>query len=102
MAHSRRNESQRPPGEEPAEEQRAAEKWLEIASDDGALRDRCICIPEALDLGHAGLRNECWQPLGQRTRRSRRPRRRRTILHAARPSAPAEARFAPSHSEFLD
>lgn len=102
MAHSRRKESQRPLAEELAEELRAAAKRVEIASDDEALRDRCIAIPEALDLGHARLRNECWGPLGQRTRRSRRLRHRRTILHATRPSEAAEARFAPSQSEFLD
>ena len=102
MPHSRRNESQRPLAEDLAQEQRVAEKRLEIASDDEALRDRCIPIPDTLDLGHARLRNECWGPLGQRPRRSRGSRHRRTILHATRPSEPAEARFAPSEGEFLE
>ena len=102
MAHSTRKESQRPLAEELAEELCAAAKRLEIAGDDGALPDRHVAMPESLDLGHARLRNACWGPLKKRTRGLRRRRHRRTILHTARPSAPAEARFAPSQSEFLD
>ena len=99
MAHSKPNEPQRPLAGELAEELCAAPKRLEIASDDGALPDRHITIPEALDLGHARLRNECWSAL---RKRSRRRARRRTLLHLVRPSEAADARFISAYSEFIE
>ena len=69
-----------------------------------------------VNLGHAGLRNECWPgtsalvsstgrsgPAAPRrlTRRLQRPPRQRTPLHRSRPSPPAEARFIPDNHEFL-
>jgi hypothetical protein len=72
--------------------------------------------PDSLDLGHAGVRNECWSGAsGMRSETSRtgsagprlatqrlpRPPRRRTPLHCLRPSQQAEARFTPDYREFL-
>jgi len=66
---------------------------------------------DTLNLGHAGLRNECWPdtsamvsstsrngPAAPRraTLRLRRPPRKRTPLHRSRPSQRAEARFIPT------
>ena len=63
---------------------------------------------DTLNLGHAGLRNECWSgtsaivsstsrsgPAAPRraTPRLRHPPRKRTPLHQSRPSQRAEARF---------
>jgi hypothetical protein len=71
---------------------------------------------DTLNLGHAGLRNECWPgtsapvsstsrggPAAPRraTRRLRRPPRQRTPLHRSRPSQRAEARFIPDNHEIL-
>jgi len=71
---------------------------------------------ETLNLGHAGLRNECWSGAsgtGSGSRRGdsvasrlaagrlRRPPRSRTPLHWVRPSQAAEARFTPDNREFL-
>jgi hypothetical protein len=59
--------------------------------------------PDTLNLGHAGLRNECWSGTsamvsstfrtGLAAPRLRRPPRKRTPLHQSRPSQRAEARF---------
>jgi hypothetical protein len=71
---------------------------------------------DALNLGHAGLRNECWPgtsamksctaPNGPvaapcPTLRLQRSPRKRTPLHRSRPSHRAEARFVPDSSEIL-
>jgi hypothetical protein len=71
---------------------------------------------DTLNLGHAGLRNECWPgtsamlssahrsgPAAPRhaTPRLRRPPRKRTPLHRSRPSQCAEARFIPDNREIL-
>jgi hypothetical protein len=71
---------------------------------------------ETLNLGHAGLRNECWPgtsamvsstsrsgPAAPRraTLRLRRRSRKCTPLHRPRPSQRAEARFIPDNREIL-
>jgi hypothetical protein len=71
---------------------------------------------DTLNLGHAGLRNECWSRVGGMglgssrsefaapqfaTQRLRGPRRRRTQLHLSRPAQRAEARFTPDNREIL-
>jgi hypothetical protein len=71
---------------------------------------------DTLNLGHAGLRNECWpgtSAMVSSTCRSgpaaprratlclRRPPRKRTPLHRLRPSQRAEARFIPDNREIL-
>ena len=71
---------------------------------------------DTLNLGHAGLRNECWSGANGRgvgsyrsefaapqfaTQRLRGPRRRRTQLHHSRPPHRAEARFTPDNREIL-
>ena len=71
---------------------------------------------ESLNLGHAGLRNECWSgtrgmvsdmlrsgSAGTRlaTQRARGPRRTHTQLHHSRPPHSAEARFTPDNRENL-
>ena len=74
-------------------------------------------IPEeTLNLGHAGLRSECWPGTGvpgsvsghsasaaarYPARRLRRPARKRTPLHRAKPSQAAEARFTSEDYEFI-
>jgi hypothetical protein len=55
---------------------------------------------ETLNIGHAGLRSECWAALRQATLRLRRPARKRTPLHCSRPSQVAEARFTLNGYEF--
>jgi hypothetical protein len=71
---------------------------------------------ESLNLGHAGLRSECW-PSASDTRAShrncgswparsaalrlQRPPRQRTPRHRMRPSRRAEARFISDDYEFL-
>jgi len=69
---------------------------------------------DTLELGHAGLRKECWpgtSAMVSSTARSgpaaprpvalrlRRPPRKRTPLHRSRPSRRAEARFIPDNRE---
>lgn len=57
---------------------------------------------DTLNLGHAGLRTECWPGTPRlATLRLRRPPRRRTPLHRWRPSDGAEARFTPNNSGIL-
>lgn len=55
---------------------------------------------ETLNIGHAGLRNECWAALRQAALRLQRPARKRTPLHCSRPSQVAEARFTSDGYEF--
>ena len=71
---------------------------------------------DTLNLGHAGLRNECWPGTSamvsgtsssgaaaprRATLRLRRPPRKRTPLHRSRPSQRAEARIIPDNREIL-
>jgi hypothetical protein len=71
---------------------------------------------ETLNLGHAGLRSECWPGTGvpgsgsghsvsaaprYPALRLRRPARKRTPLHRVRPSQAAEARFTSEDYEFI-
>ena len=58
---------------------------------------RSVVAQETLNIGHAGLRSECWAAL---TPRSRRPARKRTPLHCSRPPQVAEARFTSDGYEF--
>lgn len=62
--------------------------------------DRSVPAPETLNVGHAGLRCECWAALRPATARFRRPARKRTPLHCSRPSQVAEARFTSDGYEF--
>ena len=62
--------------------------------------NRSVPAQETLDIGHAGLRSECWTALGQAKLRWRRPARKRTRLHCSRPSQVAEARFTSDGYEF--
>jgi hypothetical protein len=62
---------------------------------------RSVPAQETLNIGHAGLRNECWAALRQATLRLRRPARKRTPLHCSRPSQVAEARFTSDGYEFI-
>jgi hypothetical protein len=59
---------------------------------------RSIPAPKTLNIGHAGLRSECWAAL---TPRSRRSARKHLPLHRSRPSQVAEARFTSDVYEFL-
>jgi hypothetical protein len=61
---------------------------------------RSVPAQETLNIGHAGLRSECWGALQQATRRLRRLPRKRTPLHCSRPSHVAEARFTSEAYEF--
>jgi hypothetical protein len=79
--------------------------------------DRSGAAQETLNIGHACLRSECWPGTSaagwgsccsesvapRRTRpRLRRPARKRTPLHCARPSQVAEARFTSQHYELTE
>lgn len=99
MAQSRRNDIQR---ETPTDLERVPNDRQQIAVDNEGLFDGFGPVLESLDLGHAGLRSECWAALRQRTLRLPRSARQRTPLHLARPSAPAEARFTPLQGEFIE
>lgn len=61
---------------------------------------RSVPAQDTLNIGHAGLRSECWAALRQATLRLRRPARKRTPLHCSRPSQVAEARFTSDGYEF--
>ena len=83
-------------------------------SEDGPIAEGAAL--ESLNLGHAGLRNECWSRVGGKgwgssrsefaapqfaTQRLRGPRRRRTQLYHSRPPYRAEARFTADNPEIL-
>jgi hypothetical protein len=113
MARSTRNDAQRQ--SVPRVEQGLRDlAELAVCEEDSIVESRPA--PDILDLGHAGLRNECWSgasgtvsdtlrtgSAGPRraTQRLRRPPRRRTRLHFSRPSQEAEARFTPDNREIL-
>jgi hypothetical protein len=61
---------------------------------------RSVPAQETLNIGHAGLRNECWAALRQAALRLQRPARKRTPLHCSRPSQVAEACFTSDGYEF--
>jgi hypothetical protein len=88
----------------------------EITISEAAPGSEFAAIFEALNLGHAGRRIECWAGVGgmasggyragsvalrPATRRSRRLPRSRKLLHCVRPSQSAEARFTTDDCEFL-
>jgi hypothetical protein len=87
-----------------------------LAVPEGIPSDELEAAVEGLNLGHAGLRNECWScvsgmQLGSYRRQTAAPRlatlrlrrapRCRTPLHSVKPSQAAEARFTPDDPEFL-
>jgi len=113
VARSTRNDPQRPSAPR-------VEQGLRVAAEPAAREEESLVelgpAPESLNLGHAGLRNECWPgtsamvsstcrsgPAAPRraTLRRRRPPRKRTPLHGSRPSQRAEARFIPDNREIL-
>ena len=111
MARSRRNETNRLTASV-----EAGPDLTEITVSEATPNGQSGAAFEALNLGHAGLQNECWS--GARTigvgsyrgdsvaaplvtRRLRRPPRCRTPLHCVRPSQTAEARFTSDAFEFL-
>jgi hypothetical protein len=113
MARSTRNDAQRrsAPKVKPA-----LSDVVEAAGSEGDPIGESGVALESLNLGHAGLRNECWSGASGRgvgcsrsefaapqfsMQRLRRPRRRRTRLHHSRPSRSAEARFTPENCEIL-
>src|SRR4029077_9121684 len=89
---------------------------VELAgSEDGLIGESAAAL-DSLNLGDAGLRNECWSGASGRglgssrsefaapqfaTQRLRGPRRRRTQLHLSRPAQRAETRFTPDIREIL-
>jgi hypothetical protein len=74
----------------------------EIAQPQDRPFGRSVPTQETLNIGHAGLRSECWAALRQATLRLRRPARKRTPLHCSRPSQVAEARFTSQDYEFTE
>jgi hypothetical protein len=79
---------------------------------------RSEAAEDALNIGHACLRSECWPsanatacgarcsewmaPRQARRGLHRRPARKRTPLHCARPQHAAEARFTAQAYEFIE
>jgi hypothetical protein len=113
MARSTRNDAQRQltPTVEPG----LPDRVERAESQDGLIVESGAAL-ESLNLGHAGLRKECWAgasvmglgnsrsetaALRLATQRLRRPPRKRTQLHCSRPSHGAEARFTPAIFEIL-
>jgi hypothetical protein len=113
MARSTRNDRQRQSG-------RKVEQGLHDLADLALHVEDSIIepgpAPDSLNLGHAGLRNECWSGASGRvsvtfrsgsaglrlgTQRFRDERRTRTQLHHRRPPHRAEARFAAVYWEIL-
>ena len=113
MARSTRNDPQRPLAPR-------VEQGLRLPAEPAAREEDSLVelgpAPETLNLGHAGLRNECWPgtsamvsstsrsgPAVPRsaTLRPRRLPRKRTPFHGSRPSQWAEARFIPDNREIL-
>jgi hypothetical protein len=113
VARSTRNHPQRPSAPR-------VEQDLCVAAEPAAREEDSLVelgpAPETLNLGHGGLRNECWPGTSamvssasrrglaaprRASLRPRRPPRKRTPLHGSRPSQRAEARFIPDHREIL-
>jgi hypothetical protein len=113
MARSTRNDAQRqsaPKGEP------GLPDLVELAGSEVTLIGESGAALESLNLGHAGLRNECWagesaRGLGRSrsefapplfaAQRLRGARRRRPQLPHSRPSYRAEARLTPDNREIL-
>jgi hypothetical protein len=113
VARSTRNDPQRPSA--PRIEQGFRVPAEPAAREEGSLVELGPA-PETLNLGHAGLRNECWPgtnamvsstsrggPAAPRRAMLRPPRppRKRPPLHGSGPSQRAEARFIPDSREIL-
>jgi hypothetical protein len=113
MARSTRNDAQR---QSASKVEPGLPDLVELAGSEDSLIGASGAALESLNLGHAGLRNECWSSVGGRglgsarsefaapqfaTQRLRGPRRRRTHLHLSRPAQRAEARFTPDNREIL-
>jgi hypothetical protein len=110
MARSTRNDAQR---QSALKVEPALSDVVELAgSEDTPLGESA----ESLNLGHAGLRSECWSGASGRglgyfrsefaapqfaTQRLRDSRRRHTQPHHSRPPQRAEARFTPENCEIL-
>jgi len=94
MARSNQNDPER---QLAPEVERALHDRVEIVQPQDRPFGRSVVAQETLNIGHAGLRSECWAAL---TPRSPRPARERTPLHGSRPSQVAEARFTSDGYEF--
>jgi hypothetical protein len=114
MARSTHNDPQRQSASEV--ERALREDRAEVVGSDESLFGPSAVAPETLNIGHAGLRNECWPGTSARgwgggrsesaaarhaALRLRRPARKRTPLHRARPAQVAEARFTSEDYEFI-
>ncbi len=112
MARSTRNAAQRQSARQVEQSLRDLAE-LAVCEEDSIVESGPVL--DTLNLGHAGLRNECWPgtsamvsstsrsgPAAPRraTLRLRRPRK-RTPLHRSRLSPRAEARFVPDNHEIL-
>ena len=95
MARSKQNSSERRfvPEMESAPHDRA-----DIVRPQDRSCGRSAPAQETLNIGHAGVRSECWAAL---TPRSRRPERKRLPLRCTRPSHVAEARFTSEDYDLL-
>jgi hypothetical protein len=113
VARSTRNDAQR---QSALKVEPSLPDLVELAGSEDGLIGESVAVLDSLNLGHAGLRNECWPGASGRglsssrsefaalrfaTQRLRRPRRRRTQLHLSRPAQRAEARFTPDNREIL-
>ena len=98
---------------QPGKEKHVAHSKRNAAQQQAATK---VEAAETLNLGHAGLRSECWPGTGgmgssccdsesasprSAVLRLHRPPRKRTPLHRARPSQAAKARFSSDDYEFL-
>jgi hypothetical protein len=114
MARSTRNDAQRLSALKL--EAALADDLEELAGSEDGLIGASGGAVEILNLGHAGLRNDCWSGANARglgsfrsefaapqfaAPRFRGPGRRRTRLHHMRPPYKAETRFTSDHYEFL-
>ena len=112
MARSKRNEANRLTASVEAK----FPDLTEISVSEAVPNSESGAALETLNLGHAGLRNECWSgasasglgsyrgdSLAPRLaiRRLRRPPRCRMPLHSVRPLQAAEARFTSDNFEFV-
>ena len=77
MARSTQND---PEWQLAPEEESTVHDQVEIVQAESSPFSRVIPAPETLNIGHAGLRSECWAALRQATPRYRRPARK---AHAA-------------------
>jgi hypothetical protein len=113
VARSTRNDAQRQLAPKVEQDLRAVAE-LAVWEEDSFVE--WAPAPDTLNLGHAGLRNECWPgtiamaswnagngPAAPRlaTLRLQRPPRKWTPLHRSRPLQRAETRFIPDNRENL-